>query len=251
MQCVNNLKQIGLALANYESAHEVFPPAYVGDSEGRRLGFRDQLSRTGTSTRSPGFAWGTLILPYLEQSPALRQLQPQPALLGPGQHHRGPDEAVGVPLPVARPAAATGSPSISTRTAMRRPRTTAGPFSPADHASPTATTSPTPGSTSRGAGAPRTPTTSTSPSRSRACLPTSINGPFYRNSRHARGRRDRRAVEHGLRRRADPRRSPTTPGSASSRSRASGRSRAGRPTRTAAATWSAATAGPTSTTTRR
>ena len=31
MQCVNNLKQIGLALANYESALEVFPPAYVGD----------------------------------------------------------------------------------------------------------------------------------------------------------------------------------------------------------------------------
>src|SRR4051794_1449334 len=32
MQCVNNLKQIGLALVNYESAHEVYPPAYVGKS---------------------------------------------------------------------------------------------------------------------------------------------------------------------------------------------------------------------------
>src|SRR3954453_22024100 len=31
MQCVNNLKQIGLALANYESALQVFPPSYVGD----------------------------------------------------------------------------------------------------------------------------------------------------------------------------------------------------------------------------
>src|SRR6188768_3353981 len=31
IQCVNNLKQIGLALANYESALQVFPPSYVGD----------------------------------------------------------------------------------------------------------------------------------------------------------------------------------------------------------------------------
>src|SRR3954470_25029340 len=30
-QCVNNLKQLGLALANYESATGSFPPAFVGD----------------------------------------------------------------------------------------------------------------------------------------------------------------------------------------------------------------------------
>src|SRR5262245_17673862 len=29
--CVNNLKQIGLALANYESALQIFPPSYVAD----------------------------------------------------------------------------------------------------------------------------------------------------------------------------------------------------------------------------
>src|SRR4051812_48615268 len=30
-QCVNNMKQIGLALQNYESALAVLPPAYLGD----------------------------------------------------------------------------------------------------------------------------------------------------------------------------------------------------------------------------
>src|SRR5262249_48604909 len=30
--CANNLKQLGVALHNYESANGVFPPAYVGDA---------------------------------------------------------------------------------------------------------------------------------------------------------------------------------------------------------------------------
>lgn len=49
-QCLNNLKQIALALSNYESAHGAYPPAYTVDAEGRPL-----------------HSWRTLILPYLEQ----------------------------------------------------------------------------------------------------------------------------------------------------------------------------------------
>lgn len=33
-QCMNNLKQIGLALQNYESAHTVFPPSFVRQEDG-------------------------------------------------------------------------------------------------------------------------------------------------------------------------------------------------------------------------
>ena len=39
-QCVNNLKQVGLALANYESTNKVLPPGYVSafDADGTDLG---------------------------------------------------------------------------------------------------------------------------------------------------------------------------------------------------------------------
>src|SRR5438552_1107755 len=72
-QCANNLKQLGLALHNYESAHRVFPPAYVGDPnrDGTAYGvaFGDQC-RNGPS----GFAWGALLLPQLDQDSLHAQL---------------------------------------------------------------------------------------------------------------------------------------------------------------------------------
>jgi prepilin-type N-terminal cleavage/methylation domain-containing protein len=66
-RCANNLKQIGLALHNYEGVAGYFPPAYVRTS-GRQSG-------TAAGVRYPddnwngltGWAWGTLLLPYLEQ----------------------------------------------------------------------------------------------------------------------------------------------------------------------------------------
>jgi len=68
MQCVNNLKQMGLGLANYESSLGVFPPAYVGNPFARGtaygVSFPDE-NKNGP----PGFAWGSLILPYIEQAP--------------------------------------------------------------------------------------------------------------------------------------------------------------------------------------
>ena len=49
-QCMNNMKQIGLALDNYHHAHGSFPPAYIPDENG-----------------DPMHSWRVLILPYLEQ----------------------------------------------------------------------------------------------------------------------------------------------------------------------------------------
>ncbi len=74
-KCVNNLKQIGLALHQYEGVHNAFPPAYVTtntrlDGSAYGIPYGDEY-RNGP----PGWAWGTLILPYLEQDSLYRQFR--------------------------------------------------------------------------------------------------------------------------------------------------------------------------------
>jgi prepilin-type N-terminal cleavage/methylation domain-containing protein len=55
-QCTNNLKQIGLAMHGYHDVWQTLPPAY--------------LARPVTELElGAGWAWGTLVLPYLEQRP--------------------------------------------------------------------------------------------------------------------------------------------------------------------------------------
>ena len=66
-QCKNNLKQIGLALHNYEGSHLVFPPSCIinpkldGTAFGIAYGDNFRVA-------PPGFAWGVSLLPYLEQA---------------------------------------------------------------------------------------------------------------------------------------------------------------------------------------
>lgn len=55
-QCVNNLKQIGLAFQNYEATHRVFPPGYISN-------FDQKNNDTG-----PGWGWASMILPQMEQT---------------------------------------------------------------------------------------------------------------------------------------------------------------------------------------
>jgi prepilin-type N-terminal cleavage/methylation domain-containing protein/prepilin-type processing-associated H-X9-DG protein len=57
--CVNNLKQMGIALHNYHDALLVFPPGYIAASK-----FID-----GETDTAPGWSWASMILPQLEQGP--------------------------------------------------------------------------------------------------------------------------------------------------------------------------------------
>ena len=61
-QCRNNLKQMGLAFHNYHDAHQTFPPAYLAD-------YASPAADPATLDGPPGFAWGLLLLPYLDQAP--------------------------------------------------------------------------------------------------------------------------------------------------------------------------------------
>src|SRR5882757_4515834 len=56
-QCKNNLKQIGLALHNYESARRSFPPGFVS-----------RATTTNGPGFGPGWGWAAHILPHLEES---------------------------------------------------------------------------------------------------------------------------------------------------------------------------------------
>lgn len=48
-QCINNMKQISIAIQNYHGVYKSFPPAYVADENGK-----------------PMHSWRVLILPFLE-----------------------------------------------------------------------------------------------------------------------------------------------------------------------------------------
>jgi len=65
-QCTNNLKQFGLAFHNYHDTHNTFPPSYVITPGGGGLGGPPDAQ---TGDAGPGWAWGTLLLPYMEQGP--------------------------------------------------------------------------------------------------------------------------------------------------------------------------------------
>src|SRR5687768_5704079 len=56
-QCINNLKQVGIALQAFHDGNGNFPPGYVSG-----------VDANGDDT-GPGWGWAALILPYVEADP--------------------------------------------------------------------------------------------------------------------------------------------------------------------------------------
>src|ERR1700722_18327219 len=69
-QCRNNLKQIGLAFHNYHDAMRLFPPGYVAGT-------------ADITNTSPGWGWGAMILPFIEQTALNRKLDYRLSLTDP------------------------------------------------------------------------------------------------------------------------------------------------------------------------
>jgi prepilin-type N-terminal cleavage/methylation domain-containing protein/prepilin-type processing-associated H-X9-DG protein len=72
IRCLNNLKQIGIALHTFEGSNNHFPPAYLttdtsADGIASGISYGDQY-RNGP----PGWAWGVFLLPYLDNDPLYR-----------------------------------------------------------------------------------------------------------------------------------------------------------------------------------
>lgn len=65
--CKNSLKQIGVALHSYEGAHGAYPPGYIA----RNVSSTDPSTPDETGT---GFAWGVMLLPFIDQSPLYEKL---------------------------------------------------------------------------------------------------------------------------------------------------------------------------------
>ncbi|MDY0166652.1 MAG: DUF1559 domain-containing protein [Thermoguttaceae bacterium] len=71
ISCANNLKQIALAMANYESALKCYPPGRMGCD-----GWTADVCTNNPGYERPGTSGFVMILPYLELKPLYEQLQP-------------------------------------------------------------------------------------------------------------------------------------------------------------------------------
>ncbi|EAQ79224.1 DUF1559 domain-containing protein [Blastopirellula marina] len=65
LQCTNNLKQMGLALHNYHDIHGSFPAGY----------YRHNNDNSVSAFDGPGWGWGAMILPQIEENNRFEALQ--------------------------------------------------------------------------------------------------------------------------------------------------------------------------------
>ena len=89
-QCKNNLKQFGLAIHNYHDVFRIFPPATI----------HPYGCTTGNTSANSHWGWGTLLLPYIEQSGLYNLLGPNGCRMPPGDTLFGGQAVLQRPLSV-------------------------------------------------------------------------------------------------------------------------------------------------------
>jgi prepilin-type N-terminal cleavage/methylation domain-containing protein len=97
IKCANNLKQIGLALHNYEGAYGYLPP-----------GYRDPRP---DSAPGPGWGWAVYLLPYVEQGNLCSQIDPDHTVFGNGALTTIPTPQTLTPLSILRCPSDPGPPT--------------------------------------------------------------------------------------------------------------------------------------------
>jgi prepilin-type N-terminal cleavage/methylation domain-containing protein/prepilin-type processing-associated H-X9-DG protein len=73
MSCKNNMKQIGLAMHNFEGVAGHFPPGYTANA-------------AATDGTGPGWGWAAYLLPYLEQDNTFRLIDFAQPIIASGNH---------------------------------------------------------------------------------------------------------------------------------------------------------------------
>lgn len=66
VSCVNNLRQLGLAMQNYESAFGYFPPGFSSTPSGNGTAPEGVHIDPVTWNAAPGWGWGAHLLPFIE-----------------------------------------------------------------------------------------------------------------------------------------------------------------------------------------